>query len=56
MMQARIALQGLGLGIRMQPTSFISAVAAVMILPVVFVYPFIQRYVVSGLTMGAVKG
>jgi putative aldouronate transport system permease protein len=56
MMHARVTLQGLGLGIRMQPTSFISAIAAVMIIPVFVVYPFIQRYIVSGMTMGAVKG
>lgn len=32
------------------------AVAIVIVLPVAFAYPFFQRYFISGLTIGAVKG
>lgn len=32
------------------------AVAVVIVLPVAFAYPFFQRYFISGLTVGAVKG
>ena len=32
------------------------AVAIVIVLPVAFAYPFFQRYFISGLTVGAVKG
>lgn len=36
--------------------SFIAAMAAVMIVPVLVVYPWIQRYVVKGIMIGSVKG
>lgn len=32
------------------------AIAAVGIVPLLFIYPFIQRYLVKGITIGAVKG
>jgi len=32
------------------------AVAIIIVLPVAFAYPFFQRYFISGLTIGAVKG
>lgn len=49
-------LQGLGLGIRLVEQSFIAAVAAVLIVPVLVLYPFLQRYVVRGIMLGAIKG
>jgi putative aldouronate transport system permease protein len=36
--------------------SFIAAMAAVMIVPVLVVYPWIQRYVIKGIMIGSVKG
>ena len=36
--------------------SFRMAIAVVIILPISFAYPFFQRYFISGLTVGAVKG
>lgn len=56
MVTNRSVLMGLGVGIQMAPQSFIAAVAAVMIIPVLLVYPFLQRYVVTGILVGSVKG
>ena len=33
-----------------------SATVIVVILPFLFVYPFLQKYFVKGVTLGAVKG
>jgi putative aldouronate transport system permease protein len=56
MVTNRSVLQGLGVGIQLAPQSFIAAVAAVLIIPVLVVYPFLQRYVVTGIMVGSVKG
>ena len=56
MVTNRSVLHGLGVGIQMAPQSFIAAVAAVLIIPVLIVYPFLQRYVVTGIMVGSVKG
>ncbi|MEG0911134.1 MAG: carbohydrate ABC transporter permease, partial [Ruthenibacterium sp.] len=32
------------------------AVAAIIVLPIACAYPFFQKYFISGLTVGAVKG
>lgn len=37
------------------PTSIRMAITMVATLPIVFVYPFVQKYFMSGLTIGAVK-
>jgi len=55
-MQTRQVLQGLGLGQQLTEQSFIAAVAAMLIIPVLIVYPLLQRYVVKGIMVGAVKG
>ena len=34
----------------------IYAIVVVAILPIILVYPFVQRFFVKGLTVGAVKG
>lgn len=40
-----------------QPSTGIKMAIAVMgILPVLIVYPFLQKYLVQGITIGAVKG
>ena len=36
--------------------TFKLAMTVVTILPIVFVYPFVQKYFVKGITVGAVKG
>jgi putative aldouronate transport system permease protein len=40
----------------MTPQSFIAAVAAILVVPVLVVYPFVQRYIVKGILLGSVKG
>lgn len=52
----RSVLQGLGLGTQLTPESFTAAVAVVLILPVLLVYPWLQRYVVKGIMLGSMKG
>ncbi|HLV34739.1 MAG TPA: carbohydrate ABC transporter permease [Spirillospora sp.] len=55
-MNNRSMLQGLGLGTQLTPQSFIAAVSATLIIPVLVVYPFLQRYVVKGILVGSIKG
>ena len=56
MVANRAMLQGIGQGTQMAPQSFIAAVAALLIIPVLIGYPFLQRYVVKGILLGSVKG
>ena len=53
---SRSVLQGLGLGTQLTPQSFAAAVAALLIVPVLIVYPFAQRHLVRGILLGSVKG
>lgn len=41
---------------KMSPLSFRAAVVVVTILPIMCIYPFVQRYFVSGVMIGAIKG
>lgn len=56
LINSKITLQGLGIGVRLEPQSYISAVSSLLIIPILVLYPLMQRYVISGLTAGAVKG
>ena len=58
MVTRRVTLQNLGLqeGQRLVQQSFIAAVASVMIIPILIVYPLLQRYFVKGIMIGAIKG
>ncbi|MUT66711.1 carbohydrate ABC transporter permease [Paenibacillus sp. NEAU-GSW1] len=50
------ALSGLDLTNKQTPTSIRSTVSMIVVLPILFVYPFFQRYFVKGMMIGAVKG
>ncbi len=39
-----------------QPETVRAATTVVVVVPIVFIYPFFQRYFVGGITLGAVKG
>lgn len=39
-----------------QPDTVRAATTVVVVVPIVFIYPFFQRYFVGGMTLGAVKG
>jgi putative aldouronate transport system permease protein len=58
--QANIALliqQGVTINVQDLPSESIKMATAVVATgPIVLVYPFVQKYFVSGLTVGAVKG
>ena len=51
----RTILQGLGIGIRIEPQSYLAAMASMLILPILVVYPLLQRFVITGMTAGALK-
>ena len=39
-----------------QPETVRAATTVVVVVPIIFIYPFFQRYFVGGITLGAVKG
>lgn len=55
LINTRTVLQGLGIGIRLEPQSYLAAMASMLILPILVVYPLLQRYVIVGMTAGALK-
>lgn len=53
----RVAAAGdVALSVELPTETFKLAMTVVTILPIVFVYPFVQKYFVKGITVGAVKG
>jgi putative aldouronate transport system permease protein len=44
-----------GMSVRVTPESIRMAITIIVTFPIVCVYPFLQKYFVSGLTLGAVK-
>lgn len=56
-MQAAMKYPGVTINLADMPTlSIRMATAAITIGPIILVYPFVQRYFIRGLTMGAIKG
>ena len=48
--------EALGAASNIQPTSIRLTLTAIVIIPIMLVYPFIQKYYVKGVMIGAVKG
>ena len=48
--------EALGVASTIQPTSIRLTLTAIVIIPIMLVYPFIQKYYVKGVMIGAVKG
>jgi putative aldouronate transport system permease protein len=40
----------------MPTDSVIMAIAVIGVIPILFIYPFFQKYYVKGITLGGVKG
>jgi len=51
-----VASQGEGARAAVTPTSIRTAMTIIAVVPILFVYPFLQKYFVKGLTIGGVKG
>ena len=54
--QINSAAEALGTTSNIQPTSIRLTLTAIVIIPIMLVYPFIQKYYVKGVMIGAVKG
>lgn len=54
-LQTREILQSVGVSVSLVHESFIAAIAALLIIPVLIIYPYLQRYVVKGIMLGSVK-
>ncbi|MDR3121190.1 MAG: hypothetical protein LBU58_07660 [Clostridiales bacterium] len=48
--------QGLAGGAMITPLAIRAAITTVTVVPILIAYPFLQRYFVTGLTVGGVKG
>ncbi|NLO82011.1 MAG: carbohydrate ABC transporter permease [Clostridiales bacterium] len=53
---ASAQFQNIDLSKLLTPTSIRMTVSMVVVLPILFVYPFMQRYFVKGIMIGAIKG
>jgi putative aldouronate transport system permease protein len=49
-------LASVAAGIEISPTSLRMAMTFITVMPILFVYPFMQRYFTKGIMLGAVKG
>jgi putative aldouronate transport system permease protein len=53
--QMRTIQSQLGVGVQMIDQSYMAAIAALLIIPVLVIYPLLQKYVIAGVMVGAVK-
>lgn len=50
------ALEAMGQTVDMNPDTVKAATTIIVVLPIVIIYPFVQKYFVKGIMVGAVKG
>jgi len=52
----QLQLQQTGLNVQLTPESVFAAMAVLLIVPPLLLYPFLQRYIVKGILVGSLKG
>jgi len=55
-LSGQLQLQQLGVNVTLAPQSVFAAMAVLLIVPPLILYPFLQRYVVRGILIGSIKG
>ena len=53
---ATYSLEAMGQTVDMNPDTVKAATTILVVLPIVIIYPFVQKYFVQGIMVGAVKG
>ncbi len=53
---SRVGAEAASIAAQLPKDSLRMAMVVVIVIPIAFAYPFFQRYIISGLTIGAVKG
>ncbi len=53
---SRLGAEASSIAMNLPKESYKMAMVVIIVIPIAFAYPFFQRYIISGLTIGAVKG
>ena len=53
---SRLGAEATRIAVNLPKESLRMALVVIIVIPIAFAYPFFQRYIISGLTIGAVKG